>query len=532
MNKHFVSHTLLLSGLVLGGAVMLSACGAKDSGSKSDTNKTVTLTWFDGNSGSAKFDDPVAKEIEKQTGVKVDIQNPSGDPDGKLSLLLSSHDYPDIVMVSRSSNNLNKYISSKAFVPLNDLIDKYMPNVKKMYGNTLNKTRWSDGKNYYLANWYNGTGDPVGGFEMRYDYMKELVGAKRAASSKPFTQSEMIDILTKFKQQHPKIDGKDSVPLLLNGTGAFWVVDGMFGVKKYYQTEKGGKLNWNAYDPQYLKEMLFVNELHRKGLLDKEWVTNNDTLSSQKLSANNVLGTMWAYWNTDTASKSLEASHGKDAHYVAYKVMGDGVGPKETTYGAAGTLGWDAIGITDKCKDKKAAAKLLNFLASRKGQDLMFWGFKGKDYNIKNGEYVPTAKIEKAFKADQDKAKKETGITRWTWCVTSTPPTPKSAQSVTAYIGNQSMSAKFAKQNLTDTAYDTAPYDSLLPEGSTPEGLKAQKIQDIQTQAIPKMVNAKTAAGTKKAYKQMLKDINAAGLKDVLKVVNQKYKAQNKLWGE
>ena len=74
-----------------------------------------------------------------------------------------------------------------ALLPLNDLIDKYGPDVKEMYGETLNKSRYTDGKNYYLNNWYGEDPDPVAGVLMRYDYLCEIVGKDRADSDEPFT---------------------------------------------------------------------------------------------------------------------------------------------------------------------------------------------------------------------------------------------------------------------------------------------------------------------------------------------------------
>ena len=108
---------------------------------------------------------------------------------------------------------LNRYIEAGALLPLNDLIDKYGPDVKEMYGETLNKSRYTDGKNYYLNNWYGEDPDPVAGVLMRYDYLCEIVGKDRADSDEPFTQEEYIDICKKFKELHPTIDGKESIAI-------------------------------------------------------------------------------------------------------------------------------------------------------------------------------------------------------------------------------------------------------------------------------------------------------------------------------
>ena len=113
-------------------------------------DEPVTISFFDKNSGVRTFDDPVAKELEARTGVNIDLVSPSGNPAEKLSLMLAGQNYPDIVLMDRGSDIVNQYIEAGALVNLSEYLD-LMPNVVAMYGDTLNKTRYSDGNNYYLS---------------------------------------------------------------------------------------------------------------------------------------------------------------------------------------------------------------------------------------------------------------------------------------------------------------------------------------------------------------------------------------------
>ena len=172
----------------------------------------VTLTFFDKNSGTRTFDDPIALELMKRTGVNIELMAPTGDPGEKLALMLAGLNYPDIVLMDRSSDIVKQYIEAGALVNLSEYMD-LMPNVVAMYGETLNKTRYDDGNNYYLSNWYGYDPDPVNGFICRYDYMVEMVGQERADSAEPFTYSEFVQLLRDWKAKHPQIDGKDTVPV-------------------------------------------------------------------------------------------------------------------------------------------------------------------------------------------------------------------------------------------------------------------------------------------------------------------------------
>ena len=48
--------------------------------SAADSGETPTLTFFDKNSGSKQFDDPVALELMKRTGINIEVVNPTEDP--------------------------------------------------------------------------------------------------------------------------------------------------------------------------------------------------------------------------------------------------------------------------------------------------------------------------------------------------------------------------------------------------------------------------------------------------------------------
>lgn len=274
-----------------------------------------TISFFDKNSGIKAFDDRIAEELMNRTGVNIDLISPTGDPGEKLSLMLAGQDYPDIILMDRSSDIVNKYIEAGALVNLSDYMDK-LPNVVEMYGDTLNKTRYTDGNNYYLSNWYGPDPDPVNGFICRYDIMVDLLGQERADSDEPFTVSEMEEVFKQFKEKYPTLEGKDSVALMLsepkktddlNGTFA-----GMYGMKTYYKDEDG-KLHFRVSDPKYLEAVHSLNDLYTEGYLDKEWVTLTSDLRNQKLAAGNVFAYAGAYWDVWTANASLNQMIGEDA---------------------------------------------------------------------------------------------------------------------------------------------------------------------------------------------------------------------------
>lgn len=499
--------------------------------SAAQSGEHPTISFFDKNSGIKAFDDRIAIELQNRTGVSIDLISPTGDPGEKLSLMLAGQDYPDIVLMDRGSDIVNKYIEAGALVNLSEHMDK-LPHVVEMYGDTLKKTRYTDGNNYYLSNWYGPDPDPVNGFIMRYDLMVDIVGQERADSDEPFTLSEMVEILKEFKEKYPTLADKDSIALTIgapgdndNINGAF---AGMWGMKTYY--EDGGKLYYRVRDPRYMEAIHAMNDLYTAGLLDREWVTNKDDLKNQRLSAGNMFGYVGAYWDVWTPNASLNETVGEDANYLAYKVVADGVDPDETTLGGRSSLGWDAIAITNNCENLDAALAFVDYCASQEGQDLLLWGIEGEDYTIENGVHTPVGDIVERFKADNTKTQEETGITRWTWFVRNANHDDGTPSRIS--MAKKDITAQFAEKNLTNTYWDTAEFDNLVPTGNDPVALKAQKLQDIIRQAYPNMVNASSSAEVDAIYAQMMSDLEAAGLEEVEEKVNENYAERMAIWNQ
>ena len=488
--------------------------------------EAVTISFFDKNSGVRTFDDPVAKELEARTGIKLDLISPSGNPGEKLSLMLAGLNYPDIVLMDRSSDIVNQYIEAGALVNLSDYLDQ-MPNVVAMYGNTLNKTRYSDGNNYYLSNWYGYDPDPVNGFICRYDYMIELVGQERADSAEPFTWSEFKDLLTQFKAAHPDTTNAlvigDPGSGSINGTFA-----GMNSIYPYYVHE--GKLYFSVRDPQFMDAIHQMNELYREGLLDPEWTSNNQELRNQKLSNNGAFAYAGAYWDPWTPSSSLMASENENAEYLAYKVIPDGAESTDLPLAGRSSLGWDAIAITTNCKNVEAAVKFIDYCASQEGQDLLLWGIQGQDWDFVDGVRTPIGDIVERYQADPSNVVDQTGITKWTWFVKNDVH-PDDGTTCRIWFNEKDRSAAYAYQNLTNGYYDTAEFAGLEPAGSTIEALMYQGVVDVFDQYYPRMVNAASVEDCDALYNEMIAGMEGAGMADIEAYMTEVYFNRLALWG-
>lgn len=534
-NKKLFGKVAIALSLVIG----LSSCaqggsnkGQSKSGSNEQgSNEKVTISFFDKNSGSKTFDDDIAKEIMKKTGVEIKVENPSGDPTEKLNLMLTGQNYPDIVLMDRGDQIVNRYIEADALIPLNDLIDQHSEHIKPMYGEVLNKSRHTDGKNYYLNNWYGVDPDASAGVLMRKDLLSEIVGEERANDPSPFTQNEYIDILKQFKARHPEINGKESIALTLDADSKNYegTLFGMYGLKVYDKLEDG-TLQFKEKNPEYKKAISFLNGLFNDGLLDRKWASMNKEQWTQELSSGHVFSTFASYWDTDAVNTALSSTIGENAKFYSYKVVPEGVSADKTTYNGRSTLGWDAIAITKNCKNPEAAIKLIDFLVSEEGQYLMMWGIEKKHWTYdENNVHVPNEDIVKGFQDDFNGTSLETGIRKWTWFIKNGKGSDGTPYDMATKYHLQP-TAEFANKVFSESDfYDTADYAGLEPAGSSPEGLKYQRLLDIRTKTFPNLVNS-DGSKLESLYQNMIQEMNASGLEEIEKLISNKYQERMEMW--
>lgn len=500
--------------------------GAPD-GSGQEQGREGELTVFDINAGENRFDDRIAREIMERTGVRIRVMDPTDDTGQKVNLMRSFRDYPDMILIGIGS--IEKYQAGGCLVDLEPYMDR-LPNVREMYGDMLDRYRTPDGRLYYLGNWYGRDEDAVSGFQMRYDYLCQLVGEERADSDEPFTQEEFLELLREFKRQFPEIGGQESIPFSLCMDISYKTpLYGMFGMKEYYERE--GRLFHLARDPRYGDMVEFLNQMYREGLLDKEWMLNRRKLFSEKTVSGRVFATACAYWDMNEETVALKEKYGEDAVFYSYKVLGQGVDETQTTYSGRGYTGWDAIAVTDNCQDLDAALRVIDFLASEEGQYLMLWGIQGEDWDLTDGVHTPRPEMVEAFTGDMEKTQRDTAVRRWTWFVkngTGSDGTPYDL--MTKYVISEQSRIINRRMNDNDI-WDSSIYVGLEPRSGTQEALIWKNVGDIYSKAWPRMVDAATRDECVAIREKMLRDMEAEGLARAEEEISRNYAERRALWG-
>lgn len=136
------------------------------------------------------------------------------------------------------------------------------------------------------------------------------------------------------------------------------------------------------------------------------------------------------------------------------------------------------------------------------------------------------------FLTDSDKIKLETGVRKWTWFIKNGYGSDGTPYDMSTKYQLQP-TAEFANQCFGESDdWDTADFTGLDPSGSTPEGLKWQKVQDIYDQNFPKMVNSDSQDEALSSYDAMISEMDAAGLAEVEAFFTKEYQEKMKLWGK
>lgn len=497
----------------------------------SDASEQPLLTIFDKNVTGQKFDDAVAQVIMEKTGVRIELVDATNSPDKALEMMLVKGNYPDIILMEQGEM-VNQFIEANVFIPLDKLIAEKGPNITAMYGDVLDKSKSSDGRLYWLANWYGEDTDASAGVLMRKDYLIELVGEERANSTEPFTLSEYTELLRSFKERYGSINGKDPIALDIDSDADYYemTMKGIFGMKTYGVDEKG-ILQYLPSTERYQEALLYLNTLYTEGLLCDQWMLDRTEKWKSDLKSGAVFSTWCSYWDTDEANAELRQKYGTDAQFYCYKVVADDLNETETTFNGRNSLGWDAIGITSSCQDTDAAMRLLDFLASEEGQYLLLWGVEGETWEMVDQVHVPDQVFLEKWSINSSYLEKTTGVRRWKWCIKNgngsdgTPYDLTTKYSPTDFVS-------FANDRFMASDYwDTAEYSGLEPSLKSDYGLQWQKIETLSEENFARIICASDQEEALRLYDKMVSDMELTGLEDCEKYITRQYNRRIQKWG-
>ncbi|RAP75201.1 extracellular solute-binding protein [Paenibacillus montanisoli] len=377
-----------------------SGTETKQNGNASDQPKLTNLKYWVANHSAASAqmktyaEMEMYKELEKRTGVKVEFQHPPLDPQQakeQFNLMIASNELPDVIETYWTDGypgGPEKAIEDGKIMKLNDLIDQYAPNLKKLLEEhpDWKKQITTDSGTIYSFPFLRGD-DKVRVFfgpALRQDWLDKL------GLSVPTTVDEWYAVLKAFKEKDPNGNGKaDEIPFyidkdLLNVDAPFL---GAWGINyNFYQD--GGTVKYGPIQPEYKEFLTTMNKWYKEGLLDQDFAAPNAKLFDNKMTTN-LLGSSVLY-NGGGIAKYTNLMKDADPSFkltaAPYPVLKAGDTPiwgqKDFAYTGIGAA------ITTSNENPAETVKWLDYAYGQEGEMLFNYGLEGVSYKMENGKAV------------------------------------------------------------------------------------------------------------------------------------------------
>lgn len=514
-----------------------SAAEASSSGETADDKSPITFEYFNADGKNGNWDNPVAKAITEATGVTLDVSYPvasQGDAKEDVALMIANDEYPDMIYAKGSATDLYQ---AGALIDMTDLIEKYGPNIKKMYGAEMEKLKWSqdDPGIYQLS--YAGVNQKTlttgGSCQIQWAALKEndykypktldeyekMIKSYLAAHPKTEDGLYMIGITMSASDWHWMITLGNPAGLIADASpdNGQWIIDDEYNVHYKHVTDE---------EKEYFK---WLCRMYNEGILDPNFATQTDDDYIAKVASGRVVAITDAEWHYSQCEATLVADGKVDQTYVGLPVtLREDQVEKALLYQGT-TVGW-GIGITKSCEDPVRAIKFLDYLCSDEGQILYHWGIEGENYFLDdNGQPYRTDEEVAKAQSDPDYAK-NTGIDNYTgfpiygtgsYSEDGFPYTPTTKESVIANYNTAEKEGCEAMgfEMLTDMfaqpeEFDLLPYSALWAYQQPQELAEKQTILDEI--AWPGLV--KCVTGTEDEFdgnwKSMVQELTDNGLAD------------------
>ncbi|WP_017815639.1 ABC transporter substrate-binding protein [Paenibacillus shenyangensis] len=529
--------------------------GENTSGTSGDDTQPITFTYFseDSSTNWNNMNDEVGKVIKEKTGVTLNAEFAVGDPVQKLSLIAATGNYPDLIAAKA---DVGKLVDAGAVLDLTDLINEHAPNIKKMLGDKLVRTKYSleDPSIYAIPTWSAVEEKKIradAGFELQHRVVKEA-GYPDIRTVKDFEKT-----IQSYITKHPTDEnGNKNIGMSLNAddwhmyqvTNLGFQTTGGPDDGEYYIDQNTHQATYHFRRPEEKEFFRWLNHMNAIGLLDPESFVQKTDQFKAKVASGRILGLADPEWDYGDGQNALRAAGKFDQTYGHYPVTMSKE-YKDTSFWLAGFDGGYGISISSTCKDPVRAIKFLDFLASEEGQILNNWGIEGKHYTVKNGKRSLIPEVQERANNDGAAFQKESGLALyWNLMVhygdgikdstgnyftrnypelLSSNYSEAEKETLKAYKAEHWKDLFPTEEDFQPRAYGAA-YTISLPN-EDPSVILGVKMKDITWKRIPEAVMAKPE-DFDRVWDAYMAELDQAGVQEMEKVYTQHIQDRIQLW--
>ncbi len=334
------------------------------------------------------------KQATADTGVTFEWTTvPDQSSAERVQMMLATNDLPDVFWNGVGKEQVLQYIDSGMFMPVEDLVEKYMPNLKKIFDERPEYKALCfapDGHMYGFprVEEMNGLTSTPGSVYVNEEWLQQL------GLSIPTTLEEWIDMLYKMKDagdlngngtadEYPLSwdysEGWDNLFAWVSGTyGTPDVTNGKDSLTNHLFI-KDGKIGYVPALESYQKTAELFHQFYKDGVLNPDSfapVATGTSLHKQKLQQNlPMVGTFMA-WGLDGNITDADVK----AMYVPQPRI-QGPSGKSGYIRNTSELSTTTLGvITTNCKNPELVARFIDYCYEPKNSITLNWGAEGFVY--------------------------------------------------------------------------------------------------------------------------------------------------------
>jgi putative aldouronate transport system substrate-binding protein len=340
------------------------------------------------------------KEVQKKFNIFIDWTAATGstsDLAAQLGLIIASGDLPDIMGLKRLAavQLAQEYGRQGAFLPLEDLIAKYGPNLTAaMRSNPAyrGQTTSPDGHIYFYPRLMEPLPRAFSGYQIRKDWLDKL------QLPMPSTMAELETVLTAFRDKDPNGNGAaDEIPWSSDPRALIWP----FGVgSKGYNNStdmflENDTVKYGPTDPRYKEAVTLLARWYAEKLIDNEYLGQSGSQFDTKVLADRVGACLGSFAGYLTKYNGLFRGEQKSGLFVAMPAPAGPTGIRSMMGSHRETDPGSGAAISVKTKYPAEIARMMDYFYGDEGRKLLFFGALGDTYQMEGGKPVYTEKVTK-----------------------------------------------------------------------------------------------------------------------------------------
>jgi putative aldouronate transport system substrate-binding protein len=314
------------------------------------------------------------QEMQKKTNIQFQFNTPpQADYAEKKNLAFASGEIPEVFFGSQlSTDDEITYGQQGILIPLEGLIEKYAPNIQKMFDDSpeiKQSVTAPDGHIYALPSVNQAPIARMPNMWINGNWLQKL-----GITELPKTTEEMYELLKAFKEKDPNGNGEpDEIPLTsikLGDVRSIFLP--AFGVLRRDHVIKDDKVVYGALQPEYKAYLEYMNRLWKEELLD----AGTFSQTTEQKSAKGNAGQIGVF--TDALPYLTLGGDSKNStiHPLAL-AMTSPTNPDQPIVPEGSGLSRGTFAITNKSKNPEALIRWVDYLYGAEGEILVHYGVEG-----------------------------------------------------------------------------------------------------------------------------------------------------------